>query len=180
MLFNARKGFLWLVESSEGWDRVEVLNEWPTSLSEDTLSFREQQYKKLYEYDAIVLYAAGAFNWRVSIGDKTHLADYAKGDQKLSAEITAEELTWSAAKKVPAQQVAGWFGKTSSAVQSKSGAGKSAVLTARTATVYSILVAVLNVPLSFASGRRGVAVILVALLLLWAPVVISKYFSDAS
>jgi hypothetical protein len=180
LLFNAREGFLWLVESSEGWDRVEVLNEWPKSLSSDTLSFREQQYKKLYEYDAIVLYAAGAFNWRISIGDKTHLADYAKGDQKLSAETTAQEITWSASKKVSAQQVASWFGKAPAAVQSQSGAGKPSVLSTRAAIIYSILVAVLNVPISFASGRRGLVVILVALLLIWAPVAISRYFSNAS
>jgi len=179
LLFNARIGFLWLVESSEGWDRVEVLNEWPKALSADTLSFRDQQYKKLYEYDAIVLYAAGAFNWRISIGDKTHLADYAKGDQKLSAETTAEEMTWSAARKVSQQQVAGWFGKAS-AVQSESSAGKSPAVTARTALVYSCLIAALNVPLSFASGRRGLLVILVALLLIWAPLAIAKFFSDAS
>jgi hypothetical protein len=180
LLFNARKGFLWLVESSQGWEQVEVLNEWPQALSAETLTFREQKYQKLYEYDSVVLYAAGAFNWRVSIGDKTHLADYAKGEHKLSAETTSTEITWSASQSVAAEQIAKWFGKPAAAAQSAYGTSKSPVLTSRAATIYSVLVALLNLPISFASGRRGLVVIVVALLLIWAPVVISRYFSDAS
>jgi hypothetical protein len=60
-----------------------------------------------------VIYAAGAFNWRVKVGDKTNITDYQAAADKISAEKTTNEVTWSLAQKVPSTIVAKWFNKTS-------------------------------------------------------------------
>jgi len=57
-------------------------------------------------------YAAGAFNWRVKVGDITEITDYQANEQKISAEKTAQEVTWSLAQKVPKALVEKWFNKT--------------------------------------------------------------------
>jgi hypothetical protein len=180
LLFNSNKGFLWLVESDGAWDKVEVLNEWPESLNGDTLFFQRQankKYQKLYEYNAEVVYAAGAFNWRISIGDKTRITDFGARGEKLTAEATDNEITWSASKKVPADQVGNWFGKTLAPSRGDSEEGQS--LTSKAAKVYSILLAALNVPIAFVSGGRGLLIVIVGLLLIWAPVFLHRRISGA-
>jgi hypothetical protein len=179
LMFAARKGFLWLVESPQGWDRVEVLNEWPLAVSGDTLSLREQRYKKLYEYEAEVQYAAGAFNWRISVGDRTRIADYGRGDDKLTAEITDKEITWSASRRVSTQQIGQWFGKPQLATQPAAPLNEGP-LSFKAAKVYSVLLAVLNLPIAFATGRRGLFVIVVALILIWVPVLLSRRITDTN
>jgi hypothetical protein len=57
------------------------------------------------------LFAAGAFNWRVNVGDMTDVIEYQAGQKKLAAEITAEELTWSQSLPVAADQIRAWFGQ---------------------------------------------------------------------
>ncbi|MFT3735067.1 MAG: DUF4178 domain-containing protein [Rhodocyclaceae bacterium] len=111
LLHSPDKGLKWLVESSEGWDLVEVLDEWPTQLSADSVRSRGLVYTRRYTYEGEVTWAAGAFNWRVHIGDRVRIIDYRTGDQTLSAERNNSELTWSYAKRVPAHAVMRWFGK---------------------------------------------------------------------
>ncbi len=108
-----RGGFLWLVETDEGWTRANVLEDWPQwdSLGATTATLNTVQYEKLYDYEATVTYAAGAFNWRVKAGDKSRLYEFKKGPATLSAELTAEELTWSHSIPVATDQIVAWFGK---------------------------------------------------------------------
>jgi hypothetical protein len=112
LLYHATKGFLWLVESSEGWDKVSVLNEMPDTSRRDALVYQGKTFKKLWDYQARVIYAAGAFNWRVKVGDKTNITDYQSAANKISAEKTTNEVTWSLAQKVPKALVAKWFNKS--------------------------------------------------------------------
>lgn len=110
LLYNPVQGFLWLVESDSGWERVEVLNEWPVYRGTNAVVMAGAAYTKTFTYGAEVLYAAGAFNWRVKIGDRTGITDYAKGGTKLTEERTGSEINWSRAQKVTAERVANWFG----------------------------------------------------------------------
>lgn len=112
LLYEPNKGFLWLVESSEGWDKVTVLNEMPDNSSRDVLRYQGKTWKKLWTYRAQVIYAAGAFNWRVKVGDKTEITDYQAAAQKISAEQNSNEITWSLAQKVPKALIEKWFNKT--------------------------------------------------------------------
>jgi hypothetical protein len=111
LMYNARAGFFWLVETSEGWFRADVQDNWPR-WSGSTASLGNLKFTKLYEYEAEVTYAAGAFNWRVSAGDKVKVVEFESDHNTLAAEITNEEMTWSMSGPVSADQVKAWFGKS--------------------------------------------------------------------
>jgi hypothetical protein len=180
LLFNEQRGFLWLVESDGGWDQVDVLNEWPSQPQANVVEVTGTRYQAAEEYDSEVLYAAGAFNWRVSIGDRTHIRDYGQGKRKVSAESNDSEIVWTASRRVKQAQVGQWFGKKelASALEAEE-RSETPGLSLTPAIVYSVLLAVLNVPISFASGARGIRLILIALLVLWLPVLVIRHFTKA-
>jgi hypothetical protein len=111
LLYNARAGFLWLVETDEGWFRATVQDDWPR-WSGDTATLGNRGFRKLYDYTAQVTFAAGAFNWRVNAGDHTRVVEFASRPDTLTAEITQEEMTWSLSTPVPADQIRAWFGQS--------------------------------------------------------------------
>jgi len=174
LLFNPDSGFLWLVESTEQWDKVAVLNEWPGQSKSETVDIKGKKFSKLYDYDSEVLYAAGAFNWRVSVGDKTHITDFGKGFSKVSAESNSNEIVWTMSQQVPEVEVRKWFGKVAS--EEAADSAHAGVLSFKPAIVLTALLALLNVPISFASGMHGIKIIFWSLVVIWAPVLIMRYF----
>lgn len=112
LLHGARSGFSWLVETDEGWFRANLMPEWPDWhwTGADTAMFDKVSYEKLYDYRATVVYAAGAFNWRVSVGDTARVYEFKHNQVRLSAELTGEELTWSRSTPIATDQVKAWFG----------------------------------------------------------------------
>ena len=112
LLYSPRATFFWLVESEDGWYRASVLDTWPvwTSTASDTATLDSVAYEKLYEYQARVKFAAGAFNWRVAAGDQVRVIEFEYGPATLSAELTRDELTWSRSVPVAFDQVKAWFG----------------------------------------------------------------------
>ncbi len=121
LLYSAKAGFLWLIESSEGWFQSSVQPEWPqwASLQSDTATLQGVQYAKQYDYISTVQHVAGAFNWRVAAGDKARVYEFESGDTSLAAELTAEELTWSRSTLVSGDEVQAWFGKGSASAAPK-------------------------------------------------------------
>lgn len=111
LLHNPLAGFLWLVETDEGWSRAKVQEKWPNWAQGDSAMLGKQSFRKLYEYQAKVLFAAGAFNWRVCVGDETRVVEFESGKIRLAAEMTPQEITWSQSTPVPADQIRAWFGK---------------------------------------------------------------------
>ncbi len=123
LLYSARTGFLWLVETDEGWARSKVQDEWPSWSHGDTATIGKTTFNKLYDYNAKVIFAAGAFNWRVNVGDVVMVTEFESGQNKLAAEMTTEEITWSQSTPVPADQIRAWFGEQINA--DKAGAAAS-------------------------------------------------------
>lgn len=114
LMYHPRAGFTWLIETDEGWFRTKVLDEWPQwSGSADASSARlgAQHFSKLYDYTAEVVFAAGAFNWLVKAGDKVKVFEFKNGGNRLAAELTEHELTWSLSAPLPPDQIRAWFGK---------------------------------------------------------------------
>jgi ribosomal protein S27E len=111
LLFNAQRGYLWLVETEDGWSKVRVSDEFPTAATDDFAVFRGRTWGKKYEYGAKVTDVVGAFNWRVRRGDVSNVVDYKSGAQTLTREQTSEEITYSLADPVHATQLATAFGK---------------------------------------------------------------------
>jgi len=180
LLFNANKGFLWLVESSDRWDFVEVLNEWPDQRQAGAVGLSGNTYVKAEEYDAEVLYAAGTFNWRVSVGDRTHVTEYKQGNGTLTSESNANETVWSSGRQAPAKMVGQWFGKTYADAPSDAAAASHDGLPFQAAKILTVILIALNLPLSFSSGAVGFKIILAALLVLWLPVLIVRIFGKDS
>ncbi|MGH8853854.1 MAG: DUF4178 domain-containing protein, partial [Telluria sp.] len=111
LLYSPQGSFFWLVETDEGWSRSDVLDDWPTPPIPAMHAVRVDgvEYQRTWVYQARVLYAAGAFNWRVAAGDMVHVAEYEHGQNGLAAEHTNEELTWSRSTPVAHDQVRAWF-----------------------------------------------------------------------
>ncbi|CUR78794.1 hypothetical protein BN2905_59870 [Achromobacter xylosoxidans] len=110
LLFSPVKGFTWLVETDEGWERVQVCDTWPSHNNATSVRWRSKLYHKLYDYTSRVDLALGAFNWRVKVGDRTQITDYKAGNLKLTREQAPAEVGWSAAAPVAPAQLAEWFG----------------------------------------------------------------------
>ena len=110
LLYAPGRAFIWLIETEGGWQRAEVLDRWPTWDGAGHASLDGRNFNKREEYGARVTFAAGAFNWRVSVGDTVHVTEFVAGSLGLAAEATNEELTWSRSSPLALDQIRAWFG----------------------------------------------------------------------
>ncbi|NYH26554.1 DUF4178 domain-containing protein [Paraburkholderia bryophila] len=110
LLHNLERGFLWQVHSEGRWERVEVLNHWPMISQSGQVLDDGKTYRESEHYVSEVTYVAGAFNWRVQVGDKTSITDFAWRDFKMTREVTADEIVWSRARPLTNSKVAERFG----------------------------------------------------------------------
>lgn len=174
LLFHASRGFLWLVESAQGWQRVTVLNSWPDSVSAKQAEYDGQKYAKRYDYQSEVTYAAGAFNWHVTIGDRTSICDYQCGTSVLTAETSEHETTWSLAKPVDAHMLAEWFKRPELVKEAAKPLDSEAQLRS-TAIWLSAVLVLLNLPMLFlGSFFETLLTSLFGLMFLWLPVLHGK------
>lgn len=153
LLYNAQQGFFWLVEANDGWYRVAVLNQLPDSWQEASATLGGVKYRKLYAaYAAKVTYAAGAFNWRVSVGDRVTCAEYENNGERLCKEKSSNEVVWSKSKKIPNQLIEQWFAKAKIMTPVSSSAAASGGNQSM-AMLFIIGLLVLNVPLALAGSN---------------------------
>ena len=186
LLFNETAGFVWLVESGAGWDKVKVLDAWPESVSASAVRLEGNAFTRMQAYGAEVIYAAGAFNWRVQVGDTVSITDYRGARGTLSSERSAAEISWSLAQRVPAGTVDGWFGKkgklAAAAVAGNAdeepGERPPAAALSALALRFTAILLVINVPLSFMGGFINWLVTLIAVGVLWWPIY-SRITDDA-
>jgi hypothetical protein len=167
LLYAPQKGFLWLVETTDGWERSDVLDAWPFWYSANQALLDGTTYTKLYDYNAIVKYAAGAFNWRVEMGDVTRITEFQSGPAKLAAESNEAELTWSRSVPVAPKDLAAWFGKDIDASALPTSSGPPSLFGTPTGGYRRIakwltflLLAVNIIPILFSPGKALIIVIL--------------------
>jgi ribosomal protein L37AE/L43A len=162
LLYAPSKGFVWLVETDEGWERADVLDAWPFWFAANQANYDGTTYGRLYDYQAVVKYAAGAFNWKVSVGDVTRITEFGTGGAKLAAESNAAELTWSRSVPVSPKDLAMWFGKEidAAALAAAPAAGLPSNFVSgpggfrRVAKWLTIMLLIINVvPILFSPGR---------------------------
>jgi ribosomal protein S27E len=111
LLYGSRAGFTWLVETDDGWQRSDVLDDWPAEEAESAV-LDNIRYRHLADYPARVTFAAGAFNWRVAVGDVAQVTEFRQGQTALAAERSEHEITWSRSKPVAWDQLQAWFPTT--------------------------------------------------------------------
>jgi hypothetical protein len=159
-MHNPRAGFLWLIETDQGWARAMVMDEWPIWAQEDTAVLGNVAFKKLYRYPARVSYAIGAFNWRVGIGYQTEVVEFQNGQNKLAAEMTASEMTWSQSTPVSVDQIHAWFGDTVNAHKANTDVSVSLISTKfMWLIIFLNLIPLLISPMSWFAIAFGLAAI---------------------
>ncbi len=112
LLYSFSNGFLWLEEEPSGWRVARVLNELPVDKG-SYLQYRQQKWHKRFDedYQSRTVYAIGAFNWRVDVGDTMTLTDYKSGVHTLIKEQNNKEVTYTISSPLTIAKVNQWFGK---------------------------------------------------------------------
>jgi hypothetical protein len=110
LLFNLKRGFTFLVDSTEGWSVVKPATGAPVvSSNGQSATYLGTRYLLKESYQAETDYVLGEFYWQVSRGQKTSNRDYATGKSLLSMEQSAQELTWSVGGQIASDAVAQAF-----------------------------------------------------------------------
>ena len=110
LLYNKKRGFTFLVDSTEGWSLATPTTGAPSlSSNGSTATYLGSKYIQKYSYKAETTYVAGEFYWRVERGQKSNNTDFEKGAVLLSREETPNEVTWSMGSKLGSDAVAKSF-----------------------------------------------------------------------
>jgi len=112
LLYNRQEGFVFLVDSEDGWSWVKPLTGAPQVRGE-VATWGNKTYRQRERYDAKVTWVLGEFYWRVRRDEVALVTDYvgtgAASQRRLSSERTAAELTWSEGAVLDAQAIARAF-----------------------------------------------------------------------
>jgi len=110
LLYNAQRGFCFLVDAEDGWSLVRPLTGAPeVAAGGARASYDGTTYARQWQYRAETSYVLGEFYWQVRRGQVTQNNDYASGDRLLSSEQGGGEVTWSGGRKISANRVADAF-----------------------------------------------------------------------
>ncbi len=157
LLYNQKRGFAFLVDSSEGWSMVRPTTGAPQmAATGSSATYMGSKYGLKYSYNAETTYVLGEFYWRVERGQKTFNRDFANAKGLLSMEQTANEVTWSSGDKLSADTVAKAFGIDKAKIGDDVGpfvpAGGSRI---KTIIIVVIILFILLMILSDCSGSSG-------------------------
>ena len=110
LLYHAKRGFAFLVDSEDGWSMVKPTTGAPKLAgNQSNAGYLGSRYDLREAYEAETDYVAGEFYWPVHRGQKTKNRDFAKGRALLSMEQTATEITWSSGSQLNSDTVAQAF-----------------------------------------------------------------------
>ena len=110
LLFNAKRGFLFLVDTTEGWSLVKPTTGAPEmAVSGQSATYLGSRYQLKESYNAETTYVLGEFYWQVQRGQKTSNRDFASGKSLLSREQSVQEVTWSVGSNIDSALVATAF-----------------------------------------------------------------------
>jgi len=110
LLYNRKRGFSFLVDTTDGWSLVKPAAGAPeVSRDMEFAAYLGTRYRQQYAYKAQTTYVAGEFYWPVERGQVTFNRDYAHGRSLLSLEETPRERTWSVGSTIASDTVAEAF-----------------------------------------------------------------------
>ena len=114
LLYNAKLGFVFLVDSTEGWSWVKTVTGAPTmGVLNMYATYKGQKYAHKEQYPSRTQYVAGEFYWRVRRGEEVNVHEFRRGLETLTSEKTGDEVTWSLGKSITSEAVGKAFGLTS-------------------------------------------------------------------
>jgi hypothetical protein len=110
LLYHATRGFIFLVDSTEGWSVVKPCTGAPVlNGNGQSATYLGTTYPLKESYNAETSYVAGEFYWQVTRGQKTFNRDFASGNSLLAMEQSPLEVTWSVGNKIDSALVAKAF-----------------------------------------------------------------------
>lgn len=110
LLYNRQRGFIFLVDATEGWSVVKTVTGAPLyTEGSNTASYLGSKFRLDYRYRAETNYVAGEFYWPVERGQVTQNIDFSNGKSILSLETTPRERTWSLGSRIDSDLVAKAF-----------------------------------------------------------------------
>ncbi|MPM29435.1 hypothetical protein SDC9_75975 [bioreactor metagenome] len=112
LLYHRKRGFVFLVDSSDGWSLVRPATGAPKySKGANSTTYLGTKYTLQYSYKAETSYVLGEFYWPVERGQTTFNSDFesANGKSVLSREEGKGEVTWSHGDRIDASAVANAF-----------------------------------------------------------------------
>jgi len=113
LLWNAEKGFRWLVHSDDHWSFVTPLRAGDVTDLGNALRFNGKQFRVFQEATARVSYVLGEFYWKVEVGETADTTDYIAPPEGLSKEVTtsgAQEINYSHARYATPDEIESAFG----------------------------------------------------------------------
>ena len=111
LLYNRKRGFLFLVDAEDGWSLVKPVTGAPQlGADPQTVSYRGTRYTLRDSYEAETNYVVGEFYWQVQRGQTSFNRDYEAGRNVLNMEQVAREITWSSGSRIDSRVVARAFG----------------------------------------------------------------------
>jgi hypothetical protein len=110
LLYNRQRGFIFLVDSTDGWSLVKPCTGAPVmNANGQSSTYLGTRYTLKESYNAETTYALGEFYWQVSRGQRTSNRDFACGANLLSMEQSPNELVWSVGSQIDSAKVAEAF-----------------------------------------------------------------------
>jgi hypothetical protein len=159
LLYNRTEGFVFLVDSEDGWSWVKPLTGAP-QVRGDVATWGGKTYRAKERYPAKVTYVLGEFYWRVRRDERALVTDYEgtgnASQRRLSREQTAAEVTWSEGAVLDGQAIARAFRlptATDAAMQRATGGGGSGLDSGLLKVMLIIAVVVVILLLGFCSSR---------------------------
>lgn len=109
LLFNQQQGFVFLVDSEEGWSLVRVLTGTPEMVM-NSARWQGKDFALHERYSALTTHVLGEFYWRVHKDERTEVTDFRGSAGVLSREQSGNEITWSLGRTLDATEIATAFG----------------------------------------------------------------------
>ena len=118
LLFHPTEGFVFLVDTEDGWSWAKPLTGVPVVKGE-AATWAGARFKQRWDYRAKTVYVIGEFYWRIRRDETVQVTDYdgegANRHKRLGREQTAGaggngEVTWSAGEVLDAKVLAMAFG----------------------------------------------------------------------
>jgi hypothetical protein len=109
LLWNAERGFRYLIEYDGHWNDVVVLKNPPADGQPSAIRHDSRKFKHFQRAEATTFFVLGEFPWEVRSGDTAGADDYVAPPYMLSRERTEQEVTWSLGTYTPPARIAEAF-----------------------------------------------------------------------
>jgi hypothetical protein len=118
LLFNRTEGFVFLVDSEDGWSWAKPLTGAP-QVRGDTATWQGKTSARRDSSNAKVTWVLGEFYWRVRREERAAVTDFhgtrSASSRRLSREQSGNEVTWSEGATLSAEPLARAFGLAAAA-----------------------------------------------------------------